>query len=257
MAWRGAFNDCTSERNRSSQLCQLSSSAGVASFENRQRAADTQLMFSSSVSPAAAGTERFAEDHYTPWSVQSEQRQRLAEEASQIHRDITATLNEHVPQEELLRTLLSINEEVARWTTAAPGWRLRRRRQQPLPERREHPQPRRGGPGPERGDVETERTSGLPSAGRGRSGIPRASASSHGPGRERAAAGSTSRRWPPRTAGACSRTLPNKKKKGALGSALFRSVERGVRGGAQGTTRWSSMPVRRQLMFRRRSLMSG
>ena len=120
MAWRGAFNDCGSERSRHSQLCQMSTTAGVASFENRQRAADTQLMFSSSVNPAAAqgdgggGTERFAEGHYTPWSVESEQKQRLAEEISQIHRDITSALHEHVPQEELLRTLLSINEEIAR-----------------------------------------------------------------------------------------------------------------------------------------------
>lgn len=99
-------------------MCQLSTTAGVANFENRQRAADTQLMFTSSVNPDSSASSlpnSFSGNHYPSWSVQSEQKQRITEEIAQIHADINAALHEHVgTQEELLRTLLSINEEIAR-----------------------------------------------------------------------------------------------------------------------------------------------
>ena len=120
MAWRGAFNDCDSARFQDGTLCRLAAHKPTASFENKQVNADTQLMFATSVNKTAAPAANFSQDYFGEQpSVEVEQRHRLTKEITDIHRMITTTLEEQVDtQEELLRTLLSINEEIARTDNA-------------------------------------------------------------------------------------------------------------------------------------------
>jgi len=116
--WRSSFNNCDGgpSATASADLCQLA--AGPANFENRQRRADTQLMFAETPHHAAAA-QPAALAGGPAASPAEGQRQRLVGELAQLNEQVRAALSQHfAAQPEQLRTLLAVNEELARTDTA-------------------------------------------------------------------------------------------------------------------------------------------
>lgn len=112
--WRSSFSSCDGP-STTSDLCQLA--AGPANFENRQRRADTQLMFAET--PHAAQPAALAGEGGPAASPAEGQRQRLVGELAQLNEQVRAALSQHfAAQPEQLRTLLAVNEELARTDTA-------------------------------------------------------------------------------------------------------------------------------------------